>query len=108
MTSTLILLFLYIGFIALQSAMDDPRRADRAGAVLALVGLVNVPIIYFSVEWWNTLHQGATIRLVSNSTIAPSMAAPLLIMLGACWVYSIAVVLARLCCVIREREGLAP
>ena len=58
MTSTLILLFLYIGFISLQSAIDDPRRADRAGAVLALVGVINVPIIYFSVQWWNTLASG--------------------------------------------------
>jgi len=57
MTSTLILMFLYIGFISLQAAIDDPRRADRAGAVLALVGVINVPIIYFSVQWWNTLHQ---------------------------------------------------
>ena len=60
MTSELILLFLYFGFIALRNAIDDPRRADRACAVLALVGAVNVPIIYFSVKWWNTLHQGAT------------------------------------------------
>lgn len=58
LTSTLILLFLYIGFISLQAAIDDPRRADRAGALLALVGVINVPIIYFSVQWWNTLHQG--------------------------------------------------
>src|SRR3546814_9697278 len=56
-SSELILLFLYIAFMALQSAIDDPRRADKAGAVLALVGVVNVPIIYFSVQWWNTLHQ---------------------------------------------------
>ncbi len=67
MTSTLILLFLYIGFISLQAAIDDPRRADRAGAVLALVGVINVPIIYFSVQWWNTLHQGATIRLTRQA-----------------------------------------
>src|SRR5882724_4811796 len=70
-TSTLILLFLYAGFIGLQSAIDDPRRADRAGAILALVGVINVPIIYFSVQWWNTLHQGATIRIASKPTMAP-------------------------------------
>ena len=58
LTSELILLFLYLGFMALQASIDDPRRADKAGAVLALVGVVNVPIIYFSVKWWNTLHQG--------------------------------------------------
>jgi heme exporter protein C len=61
LTSELILLFLYLGFIALQAAIDDPRRADKAGAVLALVGVVNIPIIYFSVQWWNTLHQGASV-----------------------------------------------
>jgi heme exporter protein C len=103
-TSTLILLFLYVGFISLQSAIEDPRRADRAGAVLALVGVVNVPIIYFSVEWWSTLHQGATIRIADRTTMAGSMLAPLLVMLSACWLYSIAVVLVRLRCLILERE----
>lgn len=104
MTSTLILLFLYIGFISLQSAIDDPRRADRAGAVLALAGAINVPIIYFSVQWWNTLHQGATIRIVNQTTMAAPMLAAMLIMLAACWLYAIAVVLMRLCCIIAERE----
>ncbi|MDQ1638714.1 MAG: heme exporter protein [Pyrinomonadaceae bacterium] len=104
MTSTLILLFLYIGFISLQSAIDEPRRADRAGAVLAVVGVINVPIIYFSVQWWNTLHQGATIRILNKPTIAPPMLAALLIMLAACWLYSIAVVLVRLRYIILERE----
>jgi heme exporter protein C len=104
MTSTLILLFLYVGFISLQAAIDDPRRADRAGAVLALVGVINVPIIYFSVQWWNTLHQGATIRILNKPTIAPPMLAAMLIMLAACWLYSIAVVLVRLRCIILERE----
>jgi heme exporter protein C len=106
MTSTLILLFLYIGFIALQSSIEDPKRADRAGAVLALVGVINVPIIYFSVEWWNTLHQGATIRIPEEITIAGSMLAPLLVMIAACWLYAIAVVLSRVRCIIQEREGL--
>ena len=104
MTSTLILLFLYVGFISLQAAIDDPRRADRAGAVLALVGVINVPIIYFSVQWWNTLHQGATIRILAKPTITPLMAAPMLIMLAACWLYSVAVVLARVRVIIQERE----
>ena len=104
MTSTLILLFLYAGFISLQAAIDDPRRADKAGAVLALVGVINVPIIYFSVQWWNTLHQGATIRLMGKPSIAPPMLAALLIMLAACWLYSIAVVLTRLRRIIEERE----
>jgi heme exporter protein C len=106
-TSSLILLFLYVGFITLQSAIEDPRRADRAGAALALVGVVNVPIIYFSVQWWSTLHQGATIRVVGTSTIAGSMLAPLLVMGAACWLYAIAIVLVRLRCLIREREPLA-
>ncbi|MDO8248420.1 MAG: heme ABC transporter permease, partial [Rhodoferax sp.] len=100
----LILLFLYLGFLALQSSIDDPRRADKAGAVLALVGVVNVPIIYFSVKWWNTLHQGASVSL----TAAPSMAAPMLwgmlTMVLACWMYTIAVALARVRNIILERE----
>ena len=104
MTSTLILLFLYAGFISLQAAIDDPRRADRAGAVLALVGVINVPIIYFSVQWWNTLHQGATVRILGKASITPVMAAPMLLILAACWLYSIAVVLARLRVIILERE----
>ena len=70
MTSELILLFLYIGYMSLTAAIDDTRRADKAGAILALVGAVNIPIIYFSVNWWNTLHQGASVSL----TRAPSMA----------------------------------
>lgn len=104
MTSTLILLFLYIGFISLQSAIDEPRRADRAGAVLAVVGVINVPIIYFSVQWWNTLHQGATIRILNKPTIAAPMLAAMLIMLAACWLYSIAVVLVRVRYIILDRE----
>jgi len=107
MTSTLILLFLYIGFISLQASIDDTRRSDRAGAVLALVGVINVPIIYFSVQWWNTLHQGATIRLLNKPTITFEMAAAMLIILGACWFYSVAVVLIRLRCTIQEREQTA-
>ena len=107
LTSTLILMFLYIGFISLQSSIDDVRRADRAGAVLALVGVINVPIIYFSVQWWNSLHQGATISK-NSFKMAPSMAAAMFLLLGACWLYSIAVVLARVRYIIREREQEAP
>jgi len=107
MTSTLILMFLYIGFISLQSSIDDPRRADRAGAVLALVGLINIPIIYFSVQWWNSLHQGATFTAKSFK-MAPSMLWAMLVLLAACWMYSIAVVLVRVRCIIREREREAP
>ena len=107
LTSTLILMFLYIGFISLQASIEDPRRADRAGAVLALVGVINVPIIYFSVQWWNSLHQGATISK-NSFKMAPSMAAAMFLLLGACWLYSIAVVLARVRYIIREREQEAP
>jgi heme exporter protein C len=103
LTSTLILMFLYIGFISLQASIEDSRRADRAGAVLALVGVINVPIIYFSVQWWNSLHQGATIT-ASSFKMAPSMLAAMLILLAACWIYSIAVILGRVRCIIRERE----
>ena len=81
LTSELILLFLYIGFIALQSAIDDPRRADKAGAVLALVGVVNVPIIHYSVTWWNSLHQGPTLAKIGKPSMVPSMWVPLVVML---------------------------
>src|SRR2546428_5626323 len=94
LTWTLILMFLYVGFISLQSSIDDTRRADRAGAVLALVGVINVPIIYFSVQWWNSLHQGVTITAKSFK-MEPSMLVAMLILLAACWMYSIAVVLVR-------------
>src|SRR5207249_7079784 len=103
LTSTLILMFLYIGFISLQSSIDDVRRADRAGAVLALVGVINVPIIYFSVQWWNSLHQGATLTAKSFK-MAPSMLSAMLILMGACWMYSIAVVMARVRLIILDRE----
>ena len=108
LTSTLILFFLYLGFLSLQGMIEDTRRADRAGALLALVGAVNVPIIYFSVQWWNTLHQGATLRLGRNSSIAPVMLAALLIMIAACWMYSITVTLMRVRSIILEREQHAP
>jgi heme exporter protein C len=103
LTSELILLFLYLGFIALQAAIDDPRRADRAGAVLALVGVVNIPIIYYSVQWWNTLHQGASVSLKSAPTMAASMLTGMIVMALAFWMYSIAVSLWRVRCIIRER-----
>lgn len=104
LTSELILLFLYLGFIALQAAIDDPRRADRAGAVIAIVGVVNVPIIYFSVQWWNTLHQGASVSLTKAPTMATTMLTGMLVMALAFWMYSIAASLARLRSIILERE----
>ena len=107
LTSELILLFLYIGFMSLQAAIDDPRRSDRAGALLALVGVVNVPIIYFSVKWWNTLHQGASVSLTRAPSMAHTMLAAMLIMTFAFWAYAIAVALARVRCIILERERRA-
>jgi heme exporter protein C len=108
LTSTLILFFLYLGFLSLQGVIEDTRRADRAGALLALVGAVNVPIIYFSVQWWNTLHQGASLRLGRTPSIAPVMLTALLIMVFACWMYSIMVTLMRVRSIILERERQAP
>src|SRR5207302_893464 len=104
LTSELILLFLYFGFMALQAAIDDPRRADKAGAVLAIVGVVNVPIIYFSVRWWNTLHQGASVSMTKSPSMAHTMLVAMLVMALAFWMYSIAVALARVRNVLLERE----
>src|SRR6478735_5295460 len=105
MTSTLILLFLYLGVIALRAALEDVRRADRACAVLALVGAVNVPIIYFSVRWWNTLHQGATVSLTSAPKMAATMLAGMLVMALAAWCYAIAASLTRVRAIMLEREA---
>jgi heme exporter protein C len=107
LTSELILFFLYLGFMALQAAIDDPRRADKAGAVLALVGVVNIPIIYFSVQWWNTLHQGASVSLTRSPTMAATMFTGMMLMALAFWMYSIAVALARVRAIILERERMA-
>ena len=104
LTSELILLFLYVGFIALQSAIDDPRRADKAGAILALVGVVNIPIIYFSVKWWNTLHQGSSVSLTKSPSMAMTMLLGMLLCALACWMYAIAVALMRVRTIMLERE----
>ena len=104
LTSELLLLFLYLGFMALQAAADDPRRADRAGAIVALVGVVNVPIIYFSVKWWNTLHQGSTINMTKAPSMASIMLVGMLLMVFAFWAYSIAAALQRVRAIILERE----
>ena len=79
LTSELILLFLFLGYIALRNAFEDTNKADRASAVLALVGIVNVPIIHYSVNWWNTLHQGATVTKLSAPSITMNMLWPLLV-----------------------------
>ena len=104
LTSELVLLFLYLGFISLKQAIPDPVRADRAGAILALVGVVNVPIIYFSVQWWNTLHQGASVSLTRAPSMAATMLLGMLLMALAAWMYSIATALARVRTIILERE----
>jgi heme exporter protein C len=105
LTSELILLFLYLGFMALQASIDDPRRADKASAILALVGVVNVPIIYFSVIWWNTLHQGASVSLTKAPSMAQTMLWGMLLMSLCYWMYSIAMALTRLRAIILEREA---
>jgi heme exporter protein C len=105
LTSELILFFLYIGYMSLQAAIDDPRRADKAGAIIALVGVVNVPIIYFSVQWWNTLHQGASVSVNQAPAMASTMLTGMLIMVFASWMYSIAVILKRTRVIILERES---
>lgn len=104
LTSELILLFLYLGFIALQASIEDPRRADRASALLAIVGSVNVPIIYYSVQWWNTLHQGSSIKF-SGTSMHVAMQQSMFTVLVACWLYVIAVALARVRSIILERES---
>ena len=96
LTSVLVLFFLYIGYIALVNGFDDPTRGARAGAVLALVGVVNLPIIKFSVDWWNTLHQPASVFRVSGPTIDTSMLVPLLVMAVAFMLYFTAVVMLRM------------
>ncbi len=104
MTSELILLFLYLGIIALRNAIDDPRRADRACAVLALTGAINVPIIYYSVKWWNTLHQGSSVSLTAAPKMAAIMLSGMLILSFAAWFYAIAIALARARTILVERE----
>lgn len=104
LTSTLILLFLYIGTVALWSAIDDVKRSDRAGALLTLIGVINVPIIYFSVIWWNTLHQGSTVGFTHAPKMATTMLQGMLTMALAAWAYAIAVALVRVRRLILERE----
>ncbi len=104
LTSVLVLFFLYIGHIALVRAFDDPTRGYRAGAILALVGVVNLPIIKFSVEWWNTLHQPASITLTGAPAMAPAILWPLLVSaIGYTLVFA-AIVVARTRAAVMERR----
>lgn len=95
LTSELILLFLYLGVIGLYNAIDDKRSASRAVAILALVGVVNIPIIHYSVEWWSTLHQGPTVTKLDKPSIHVSMLIPLLIMAVAFKFYYLIAMLQR-------------
>lgn len=106
LTSELILLFLYLGVIALRAAIPETNKAAQACAILLLVGVVNIPIIHYSVYWWNTLHQGSTLRLFGPSLIAPSMLYPLLAMIGAfsCYFAAMLLLRARVEILTRERK----
>ncbi|MES2634537.1 MAG: heme ABC transporter permease CcmC [Pseudomonadota bacterium] len=105
LTSELILLFLYLGYMGLVESIDDVRRGDHAGALLALLGAINVPVIYFSVRWWNTLHQGATISMTAAPKMASTMLTAMLLMTLAFWAYAFAVVFARARAIAIEREA---
>lgn len=105
LTSELILLFIYLGIIALYSAIDDKRTAGKACALLTLVGVVNIPIIHYSVQWWNTLHQGATVTKFDTPSIHISMLIPLLLMAAGFKLYYVMVVLMRARCEVLERES---
>lgn len=105
LTSEFILLLLYLGYIALTEAIDDIRRAAHAGALLALVGAVNIPVIYFSVRWWNTLHQGSSINMTAAPTMAMTMLTAMLLLTFSFWAYSFAVVLTRARSIVLEQES---
>ncbi|PCJ49205.1 MAG: heme ABC transporter permease [Gammaproteobacteria bacterium] len=104
LTSELILLFLYLGFISLHSAFDDREVGDRAAGVLAMVGVINVPIIHFSVDWWHTLHQGATISKFEKPSMDPAMLTALLLMICAVILFGICLMLYRMRNEILSRE----
>jgi heme exporter protein C len=104
LTSVLILFFLYLGYMALQDAFEDPDRGARAAGILALVGVVNLPIIHYSVEWWNTLHQPNSIIRAGGPSIHPSMLWPLLIMALLYHLYFIVVLLLRMRAELSERR----
>jgi len=96
LTSMLVLLFLYLGYIALNNAFDDPGRGSKSSAILALVGFVNVPIIKFSVDWWNTLHQPASVVKMGGPSIHADILLPLLLMAVAFTTYYLWVLLIRI------------
>jgi len=104
LTSELLLFFLYLGYIALTSAIEDSKKGDRAGALIAVVGSVNVPIIYFSVKWWNTLHQGSSITMGQAPSMAQLMLWAMLLMALSFWAYTLAVVFYRVRVMMLRRE----
>lgn len=107
LTAQLILLFLYLGYIGLRQAFDDPQRADRASAMLAIVGVVNVPIIRYSVEWWNSIHQAPSVMKMERPSMPMDMLLPLLIMLLAFTLCFMAILLVRLRGEVLARERTA-
>jgi heme exporter protein C len=107
LTSVLILFFFYLGYLALRAALDDEQKAARAGAILALVGLVNVPIVHFSVNWWNSLHQPASVFRIGGPTVAWSLLLPLLIMALAYTVLFFALWIVRIRTEVVRRRALA-
>lgn len=107
LTSELVLLFLFFGYIALSNAFEERRTASRAAAILALVGVVNLPIIHYSVEWWNTLHQGPSVTKLGRPDMDTRMLIPLLIMFAAFQLYFFAAMLNRVRCELLDRERRA-
>jgi heme exporter protein C len=107
LTTELLTLFLYLGYMGLRASFDDLQRADRASAVLAVVGVVNVPIVKYSVVWWNSLHQGSSLSLTGKDTIATPMLIPLLVSMLGFTLYFGAVLLVRLRAEVLRRERAA-
>jgi heme exporter protein C len=107
LTSELLLLFLYLGYMGLRASFDDVQRADRASGVLAVVGVINVPIIHFSVYWWNSLHQAPSVMKLGEPTIALPMLIPLLMMFVGFTLYFVAILLVRLRGEVLRRERSA-
>src|SRR5215467_11129976 len=107
LTSVLILFFLYLGYIAVVNAFDEPGRGAKAGSVLALVGVVNLPIIKFSVDWWNTLHQPASVMRLGGPRIDPAMLAPLLVMAAGFLLLFLTLLLLGMRAALNERKALA-
>ena len=107
LTFELILLFFYLGYIALRNAIEEPDRAAQISGLWIMIGAINVPVVHYSVEWWNSIHQGSSINLLSETTIYTSMYYPLILMLAAfgCYFFSVLLMRARTLCLQRERQA---